>query len=200
MFDVVDDFEKQIAEFFGSPYAVATDCCTHAIELCLRLLKPNFIEIPTQTYVSIPMTAIKTNQNWQWKKEKWKNFYYLSENVIDAAVLWERNGYIKNTYMCISFQKAKHLSLGRGGMILTDNLENANKLRSMSYDGRLRHQRWIHQNIDTLGYHYYMTPEVAQKGLDLLPDAIKNIPTIWSYKNYPDISKFKVFDEKNLFK
>ena len=35
-FKVITDFEKQIALFFGAPYAVAVDCCTHAIELCLR--------------------------------------------------------------------------------------------------------------------------------------------------------------------
>ena len=35
------EFEKRVADFFGSPYAVATDCCTHAIELCLRLATPN---------------------------------------------------------------------------------------------------------------------------------------------------------------
>ena len=35
---VVDLFEQKIAGFFGAPYAVATDCCTHALELSLRLL------------------------------------------------------------------------------------------------------------------------------------------------------------------
>ena len=33
------ELEEQISNFFGSPYAVAVDCCTHGIELCLRLLK-----------------------------------------------------------------------------------------------------------------------------------------------------------------
>lgn len=35
--NTVELFEIKIANFFGSPYAVATDCCTHAIELCLQL-------------------------------------------------------------------------------------------------------------------------------------------------------------------
>jgi len=35
-FDVVEQFEQEVAKFFGAPYAVATDSCTHAIELCLR--------------------------------------------------------------------------------------------------------------------------------------------------------------------
>ena len=36
-FETVQEFEKQIAKFYGAPYAVATDCCTHAVELCLRI-------------------------------------------------------------------------------------------------------------------------------------------------------------------
>ena len=35
-FFVVDEFESALADWWGAPYAVATDCCTHAIELCLR--------------------------------------------------------------------------------------------------------------------------------------------------------------------
>ena len=46
---------------------------------------------------------------------------YITNNVIDAAVLWEKNSYVKGTMMCISFQFQKHLSLGRGGMILLDD-------------------------------------------------------------------------------
>ena len=36
-FEAVSELENKVAEFFGSPYAVAVDCCTHGIELCLRL-------------------------------------------------------------------------------------------------------------------------------------------------------------------
>jgi len=39
MFEYVTEFESQIADFFGAPYAVATDSCTHALELCLRYTK-----------------------------------------------------------------------------------------------------------------------------------------------------------------
>ena len=35
-FDIIKLFELKIANFFGSPYAVATDSCTHGIELSLR--------------------------------------------------------------------------------------------------------------------------------------------------------------------
>ena len=51
--------------------------------------------------------------------------------------------------MCVSFQFQKHLSLGRGGVILTDDLAASEKLRQMVYDGRVRGVPWRSQDIDT---------------------------------------------------
>ena len=31
-FEIVEKFERKIADFFGSPFAVAFDSCTHGIE------------------------------------------------------------------------------------------------------------------------------------------------------------------------
>jgi hypothetical protein len=56
-----------------------------------------------------------------WKDENWTDYYHLTDNTIDAAVLWKKDSYIPGTYMSISFQYQKHLSLGRGGVILTDD-------------------------------------------------------------------------------
>jgi hypothetical protein len=66
----------------------------------------------------------------------------------------------------------------------------------MSYDGRDPNLPWAKQNITEIGYHYYMTPETAQLGLSLLPDAMITDPQKWSYKDYPDISKMAVFDDR----
>ena len=119
---------------------------------------------------------------------------YGDKRIIDAAVLWEKNSYIPRTFMSISFQFRKHLALGRGGCILTDNKEAAIKLKKMSYDGRLPDVPWREQNIDTMGYHYYITPETAELGLKKLPDAIKTKPIQWTINDWPDVSKMKVFN------
>lgn len=194
MFEYVKKFEEEIAKFYNAPYAVATDCCTHAIELCLRYKGYNNITIPTHTYISIPFTLKKLNLKWNFEYQEWKNFYYLGNtNIIDAAVYWERNGYIENTYMCLSFQYKKHLSLGRGGAILLQNKDEYDILKKMSYDGRLPNIPWMEQNIDTIGYHYYMTPETAKIGLEKLPNSIKQISQKWSYKNYPNLIIMDVF-------
>jgi hypothetical protein len=121
MFNIVKEFEEKISEFFGSKYAVAVDSCTHGIELCLRYKNIKSISVPKRTYLSIPFLANKLNIELNWKDENWKDYYYITNNIIDAAVLWKRNSYINDTYMCISFQYQKHLSLGRGGVILTNN-------------------------------------------------------------------------------
>jgi dTDP-4-amino-4,6-dideoxygalactose transaminase len=200
-FNIVTKFEDEISKFFNSPYAVAVDCCTHGIELCLRLTKATKINVPVRTYLSVPMLANKLGIQLNWRDERWENYYtlnYEDRRIIDAAVLWERNSYIPNTYMCLSFQFQKHLNLGRGGMILLDNEEDAIKLKKISYDGRLPNIPWRDQNVDTIGYHYYMTPETAQMGLDKLPEAIKTEPRKWRYEDWPDLTKMSVFSKNNL--
>ena len=52
-FESVKIFENKIAEFFGAPYAIAVDCCTHGIELCLRHQNVSYINVPTRTYISV---------------------------------------------------------------------------------------------------------------------------------------------------
>jgi len=193
-FGVVRDFENAIAKFYGAPYAVAVDSCTHSIELCLRYNQVKKIVLPKRTYLSIAFLAQKLGIELEWKDEKWVNYYFIGEtSIIDAAVLWERNSYISGALMCLSFQYQKHLSLGRGGMILTDKENIRDDLKRMSYDGRDPNIPWRNQNISTIGYHYYMTPETAQLGLDKLPDAIKREAKKWVIEDWPDLQKMDIF-------
>ena len=193
-FEVVKEFENKIAKFFGAPYAVAVDCCTHGIELCLRQQEVLTLIVPKRTYLSVPMLANKLNIRLQWNDEQWEDYYWLEgTNIIDAAVLWKKDSYIPNTFMCVSFQFQKHLSLGRGGIILTDNKEAAIELKKMSYDGRLPNVPWRNQNIDTMGYHYYMAPEIALMGLNKLEKAINTPPKKWSIDEWPDLTEMEIF-------
>jgi len=193
-FDSIKKFEDKIAEFFGAPYAVAVDCCTHGIELCLRRQNIKCITVPKRTYLSIPFLSHKLNIELKWKDENCEDYYYIGDtNIIDAAVLWKKNSYIPNTFMCISFQFKKHLALGRGGIILTDNKAESVELKKMTYDGRDPDIPWREQNISSLGYHYYMTPETAENGLKKLPEAIKTPPKKWVVTDWPDLTKMKIF-------
>ena len=192
-FNTVSFFENKIAEFFGAPYAIAVDSCTHGIELALRLTGAKLITVPKRTYLSIPFLAEKLNIDRVWKDEDWVDYYYLTSTVIDAAVLWKPKSYIPNTFMGISFQYQKHLSLGRGGILLCDDADDARELKKMSYDGRIPNVPWREQNISSVGYHYYMTPETAQLGLDKLPAAILNEPRQWTVNDWPDLTQMDIF-------
>lgn len=198
-FEIIKNFEDSISNFFGSKFAIAVDSCTHGIELCLRLKNINKITVPKNTYLSIPFLSEKLKIGLEWKEENWVDYYYLTENIIDAAVLWKKDSYIPNTMMCVSFQYQKHLSLGRGGIILLDNEEDAKILKKMSYDGRLPYIPWREQNIGIVGYHYYMTPETAKLGLEKLENAINTTPRKWTINDWPDISQMDVFkkNQKN---
>jgi len=193
-FETVKKFESIISNYFGSEYAVAVDSCTHAIELCLRYEGFTNITIPTRTYISVPFTAKKLFCDWSWKDENWEDYYFIGNtNIVDAAPYWKKDGYIKNTYMCLSFQHSKHLSLGRGGIILLDNKKDYDMLKKMSYDGRDFNSSWVEQNIDVVGYHYYMTPETAELGINKF-ETVKDItPDKWTYKKYPYLPNMKVF-------
>ena len=197
-FEIISEFEKSIAEFFGSPYAVAVDSCTHGIELCLRYTKETKINVPKRTYLSVPFLAEKMGLEREWRDENWEDYYTLNygdKRIIDAAVLWRKDSYILNTFMCISFQYQKHLSLGRGGIILLDNEEDFITLKKMSYDGRIPNIPWREQNIDTIGYHYYMTPETAKLGLEKLKHAIDTPPRKWLVTDWPDLTKMEIFNK-----
>jgi dTDP-4-amino-4,6-dideoxygalactose transaminase len=190
MFDSVSLFENTISSFFGSPYSVAVDCCTHAVELCLRYLNVKSVLVPKHTYLSIPMTCKKLNISWNWKDDNWEEYYKLDgSNIYDAATLWRQGSYLPDTFMCISFQYKKHLSLGRGGAILCSNKVDYDALVKLSYDGRERGTPWTSQNISSIGYHYYMTPETAILGLEKFNSAANTIPKKWSFKDYPNLAE-----------
>lgn len=194
MFDIVKKFENTIANYFGSPYAVSTDSCTHAIELCLIYTESNNVTCPSWTYLSIPMTFEKLKLDWQWEETNWSESYQIGNtNIIDAATMWRQNSYRPKTLFCLSFQKRKHLGLGRGGMILCDSFEDYKILSKMRYDGRDITTSWYEQEIDTMGYHYYMTPETAVDGLVKFEQRRDIEPVIWNWEDYRYLPDLKVF-------
>ena len=194
----IEKFEYDLAKYFNSPFAVSTDSCTHAIELCLRLVRPKHkIKVPSRTYISVPFTLIKLNLDWQFKDIDWRDYYYLAgTNIIDAAVYFEKDSYVENSLMCLSFQHRKALSLGRGGAILCSKKQDYDLLKKMAWDGRDHNRLWKEQDIDVVGYHYYMTPETAELGSKKLKNVIPK-PRQGS-ANYPYLPEMKVFKQKNL--
>ena len=190
-FDAIADFENKLATYTGSPYAIATDCCTHAMELCLRYLKPSeTITIPYRTYLSVPMLMHKLQLDYEIEEYEWEGRYQLGNTSIwDSARMLEVNMYLPDQFQCLSFGRTKPLEIGRGGAILTDNKEAYEWLKKASYDGRdLNIHPWQDQKEFQVGYHYMMRPEECIIGLNKLNiQDINNKPYI-----YPDISNINI--------
>ena len=82
----VAKLEKNLASFTGAPFVVATDCCTHAIELCLRLDKIKKLKSSCYTYLSVPMTFVKLGIKFTFTDEYWLGEYnFKGTRIWDSA-------------------------------------------------------------------------------------------------------------------
>ena len=187
-FEKISEFESALAKFTGAPYAVMTDCCTHAIELCLRVDRVKRCSIPAHTYLSVLMTLHKLDIVFDYTDIEWLGEYQLTgTRVWDSARLLKQGMYRAGMLQCLSFGYDKPLAIGRGGAVLTDDVEVYNVLKLQCYDGRdLSISPWENQKTFRIGYHYRPTIEEAVRALELLP-TINQEPKPKQYPNLREI-------------
>lgn len=192
-FDRIQEFEQALAEYTGAPYAIMTDCCTHAIELCLRYQKPGNCAFTAFTYLSVPMTMHKLGIEYRLIPEVWTGEYRFHGTTIwDSARRLERGMYRAGQMQCLSFGYTKPLQIGRGGAILLDDQAAYNTMIEQRYDGRkLSVTPWQEQKTFMVGYHYRPTPEEAAIGLIKLP----NVDELPKYHQYPDLRDITIIGD-----
>jgi dTDP-4-amino-4,6-dideoxygalactose transaminase len=195
MFEKIKQFEDALAEFTGAPYAIMTDCCTHAIELCLRHDRVREVVMTPWTYLSIPMTMHKLGIKYYYKEEEWTGEYrFHGTRIWDSARRLEQNMYRAGTMQCLSFGHDKPLHIGRGGAILLDDRAAYDAIICMRYDGRdLNIKPWVEQREFRVGYHYKPTPEEASQGIALL-EGLKEYCPAPRHVDYPDLRTITIKD------
>ncbi|MAH43904.1 hypothetical protein CL614_09370 [archaeon] len=104
--------------------------------------------------------------------------------------------YIPGSYMCLSFHIKKHLKIGKGGMILTDNMEAYEWFKKGRYEGRAE-VKYHDDNIDINGWNAYMTPEQAARGLMLIQNLPRYNDDISENPPYRDLREFEIFKKHN---
>ena len=195
-FDKILKFETALAEFTGAPYVVMTDCCTHAIELCMRYERVEFCTFTPFTYLSIPMLMHKLNIEYVYEVDdpaQWVGEYrFLSTRIWDSARRLEKDMYRPEQMQCVSFGHDKPLPIGRGGAILLDDEEAYQAILRMRYDGRdLTVKPWVAQKEFRVGYHYRPTIEEAERGLELLNQYTSQPPRAVIY---PDCRQINIVE------
>ena len=189
-FEKITEFEQALAEFTGAPYAVMTDCCTHAIELCLRHDRHTRVLFPAHTYLSIPMTMHKLGISYELTDKTWIGEYqFIGTRIWDSARRLQEGMYRPGQLQCLSFGYSKPLEIGRGGAVLTDDVEVYRTLKQQCYDGRdLSISPWQDQKVFKVGYHYKPTIEEAVIGLEKL-GMVDQTP---KYFEYPDLREITI--------
>jgi dTDP-4-amino-4,6-dideoxygalactose transaminase len=189
-------FEETVADYCGSKYAVSTDNCTDAILLCCEYLKVKEVTIPSKTYLSVPQSIMHAGGIVKFKDYRWQGIYQLEPYPIwDAAKRFTSNMYIPGSFMCLSFHIKKHLKIGKGGMILTDDEEAAAWFRKGRYEGR-GEVMYHEDNIIINGWNAYMTPEQAARGLMLMQNYPEHVEDLPEEPFYRDLREFDLF--KNI--
>jgi dTDP-4-amino-4,6-dideoxygalactose transaminase len=190
-------FERKVAQFAGAKFGVAVDCCTHALELSLRYLNAKGrVALSRHTYPSVPMMLLQLGCELEWSGEKWQGAYRLDPYpVVDASLRFAPGMHRPGDFTCLSFQHKKRIGIGRGGMILLDDEKAYRWLKKACHDGREPGLFWHDDDIDMMGWHYYMTPDDAARGL-LLFEEVKEFADQGGWERYPDISRLKFFAER----
>lgn len=200
-YQVVEMFEQALAEYTGAKYAVCVESCTAAIFLSLMWLKKHAgdigeITIPSRTYPSVPCSIIHAGGRVKFKDREWEGEYALLPYTIWDAALRFKRGMYHGGCQCISMHIKKHLKIGRGGAILTDDFEAVKWFRKARFDGR-NPVPLQEDNFDMLGWNVYMNPPDAARGLQLLQalgdTELEDLKVV--DQKYNDLSKFPIYQQ-----
>ena len=194
-YKIVEMFEEEVAEYTGAPYAVAVDSCTNALFLCLKYVdvEGRDVFIPRETYLSVPMSVIHAGGTPVFMEGEWSGAYQLVPFLImDSAKRFTSNMYMPTFFMCLSFHVKKHLPIGKGGMILTDDEEAVEWFKMARYEGRSA-KNYRDDNVKMLGWNMYMTPDQAARGLALMQNYPEHMDDIAESGGYKDLTTNDVF-------
>ena len=212
VYDITNEFERRLGEYTGASYVVTVDNQSNALFLSLyyenyvnKSIKADKIIIPNRTYPSVPCEIIHAGLKVKFRQVKGKTIkgaYQLEgTNVWDSALSFTTGMYKKGTHMCVSFTGPfKHFKLSKGGAILTDSLEACLWFRRARYSGR-RECSYHDDNLDMLGWNFYMMPELAARGLLLMGQFYNGEGNPKHNEDlelpYPDLSKFEIYTKTN---
>jgi len=205
VYNVTEEFEKALCEYTGAPFAVSLDNQSNALFLCLMYenIKNTTITIPSRTYPSVPCEIIHAGGKVEFEAPKddqgtLTGAYQLKPTrIYDSALRFTADMYISGTLMCLSFTGPyKHLKLSKAGAILLDCEKAYLWFKRARFSGR-REISYHDDELDMLGWNFYLIPEIAARGLALMnqfynADGSKKHNSDLSLP-YPDLSRFSIY-------
>lgn len=195
-YTAVHEFEQIIAAWAGSKYGVAVESGTAALFLSCVYKRVKEVTIPCHTYPSVPCSIIHAGGRLRFEDVEWEGLYELKPyGIWDGALRFQPHMFMGGLH-CLSFHMKKHLPIGRGGMILTDDKDAYTWLKRARFDGR-REVPLEDDNFDMLGWNMYMTPEQAIRGIQLFSTIDQRGFEDLKVKRqgYPDLRRCKAYED-----
>lgn len=177
-------------------------------------MHPVNVEIPKRTYVSVPMSIIHAGGKPVFRDENWLGRYRLDPLPVFDSARWFYSGMFndvkiedtrfratgtqpmiaqeRNIMLCASFHASKTLGDTQGGAILHDSPEADVWLRKARFDGRTEGVAPKDDTFTQIGYHCYMSPDVAARLLLKMYSLPKHNDPLPN-DDYPDLSLMEIF-------
>lgn len=211
----VREFEERFADYVGAKYAVSFNSATSAIFLYFSQQIKGTVKIPS---IIPPVVAnaiinaghsVKFEDNIEWVG----NSYRLDHSLIDSAQKVEKDQFKKEAQpgdmMLFSFYPTKPVGSCDGGMIVSNDKEEIEKLRELSFNGMSQESNNWERKIKHVGHKMYMNSiqaYIANENLTRLEEkkfmlqTIRNIyNTEFGLKNTSDhLYRINVSDNKKF--
>lgn len=122
-FRIVEQFERQLEDYTGAPYAIAVDSCTNALGICFEYIMKQLdgkyneamdvtAHMPKHTYIGVPMQAKRAGMHLDFVEDDWQGAYpisftYFNEDnvvceyesiVIDSARRFRKDVWFENRH------------------------------------------------------------------------------------------------------
>ena len=193
--EVVNKFEKSIADYVGAKYAVSFNSATSAIFLAL-LNKNVTVKIPSIIPPVVPNAISTSGNSYEFVDNiTWVGDSYIMHNfgdykIIDSAQKLEKNQFKKecnpNDLMVFSFYPTKPVGTCDGGIIVSDDEEKINYFRMLALNGMTYSKDNWDRKIKFIGYKMYMNSiqaDIALRNFDSYEDKINKLSYIKQYYN-----------------
>ena len=169
--DIVEKFEKTIADYVGAKYACSINSATNAIFLSM-LNKDVIVDLPSMIPPVVANALLTSGNkinfvdNVEWVGDSYVLHQFDDYKIVDSAQKLEENQFKKECnsedLMFFSFYPTKPLGGSDGGMIVTDDYEKYRWFKSAVLNGMSYANNNWERKILFPGYKMYMNSIQAQ--------------------------------------
>ena len=169
--NVVEEFEKTIAEHVGAKYACSINSATNAIFLSM-LNKNVTVDLPSMIPPVVANALVTSGNkinfvdNVEWVGDSYVLHQFDDYKIVDSAQKLEENQFEKECnsedLMFFSFYPTKPLGGSDGGIIVTDDYEKYRWFKSAVLNGMSYANNNWERKISFPGYKMYMNSIQAQ--------------------------------------